>query len=378
MLRKLLPYFIQGISVGIIIGLVVIVLLWFKAQQQPVVEIKQATTSTTTGTGAASYADAIENAQMAVVNIHTTKVAQYRRHPFFDDPVIQRFFGGPSSPREQQQTNLGSGVIISEQGFVITNNHVIDGADEIIVALNDGRRSAAKIIGKDPDTDVAVLQINLDKLHSIVLGDSDHLRVGDVALAIGNPFGVGQTVTQGIISATGRNQLGLSTFENFIQTDAAINPGNSGGALINSHGELIGINTAIYSQSGGSQGIGFAIPSNMAKNILTQLIERGTVTRSWLGIDAQPLSPELAESFGLDSIKGMIVAGVLRNGPADQAGIQAGDIITAINDTAVDNSNDALNQISLLPPQTSIKLQVLRNGESLSLTATVGARPANQ
>lgn len=377
MIRKLLPYFIQGISVGIIAGLAVILLLWFKPfQPQTVVELKQATSNTVPATS--SYADAVDQASAAVVNIHTTKTLQRRRHPFFDDPEIRRFFGDEPTPREQQQTHLGSGVIVSEQGYIATNNHVIEGADEITVALNDGRTAIARIIGTDPDTDIAILHIQLEQLHSIIFGDSNTLRVGDVVLAIGNPFGVGQTVTQGIVSATGRNQLGLSTFENFIQTDAAINPGNSGGALINSRGELIGINTAIYSRSGGSQGIGFAIPTSLAQNVLTQLIEQGLVTRSWLGIDTQPLTAELAESFGLESTQGMIISGVLPNGPADLAGLQSGDIVTHINDTQIIHASDALNLISQFKPGTTISLKLMRNGQELSLSATVGTRPGRE
>jgi len=379
LIRKLLPYFIQGISVSVIIGLAIILLLWFQPfQQKNVVEIKQAPDSPTARSITASYADAVQSASTAVVNIHTTKTIQRPSHPFFDDPAIRRFFGGSPIPRTERQTNLGSGVIVSEQGYVITNNHVISGADEIVVALNDGRSAVARLIGTDPDTDIAILHIQLDSLHSITFGDSDKLRVGDVVLAIGNPFGVGQTVTQGIVSATGRNQLGLSTFEDFIQTDAAINPGNSGGALINSHGELIGINTAIFSRSGGSQGIGFAIPTSLAQDVLSQLIEQGQVTRSWLGIEGQPLSPELAESFGLKSAQGMIIAGVLRDGPADQAGLQPGDIITHINDTAVIHARDAMKLITQVKPGGTIHLQLLRNGQATNLSVIVGTRPTRE
>jgi len=379
LLRKLLPYFIQGISVSVIIGLVIALLLWLKPfQQQNVIELKQATDSPAILSKTDSYADAIESASTAVVNIHTTKIIQRPQHPFFDDPAIRRFFGGSPVPRTERQTNLGSGVIVSEQGYVITNNHVIAGADEIVIALNDGRSAVAHLIGTDPDTDIAILHIQLDKIHSIVLGDSDKIRVGDVVLAIGNPFGVGQTVTQGIVSAKGRNQLGLSTYEDFIQTDAAINPGNSGGALINSRGELIGINTAIFSRSGGSQGIGFAIPTSLAQNVLSQLIEQGQVTRSWLGIEAQPLSPELAESFGLESTQGMVIAGVLRDGPADHAGLQPGDIITHINDAAVIHARDALKLITQAKPGETIDLKLLRNGQAMDLSAIVGTRPTRE
>jgi len=376
LIRKLLPYFIQGVSVGIIGGLAVIVLLWLKPfQSQPVVEIRQAADSAGTIPAPASYADTVDLARDAVVNIQTTKTIHRRAHPFFDDPEIRRYFGGPLLPREQQQTHLGSGVIVSDQGYIATNNHVIKDADEISVVLHDGRSAVARIIGTDPDTDIAILKVQLEQLHSIIIGDSDKLRVGDVVLAIGNPFGVGQTVTQGIVSATGRNQLGLSTFENFIQTDAAINPGNSGGALINSRGELIGINTAIYSRSGGSQGIGFAIPTSLAQNVLTQLIEHGQVTRGWLGIEIQTLSEELAESFGIGATQGTLIAGVQRNGPADQAGLQPGDIITRINDTEVTRTQDTLALISQFKPGTTIELHILRNSQTMDLSATVGTRP---
>jgi len=378
LIRKLLPYFGQGIAVGIIAGLAIIVLLWLKPfQSQPVVEIRQAADNTEATPATASYADAVALASDAVVNIQTTKTIHRRSHPFFDDPEIRRYFGGPLLPREQQQTHLGSGVIVSEQGYIATNHHVIKNADEISVVLHDGRSAVARIIGTDPDTDMAILKIQLDHLHSVVFGDSSKLRVGDVVLAIGNPFGVGQTVTQGIVSATGRNQLGLSTFENFIQTDAAINPGNSGGALINSRGELIGINTAIYSRSGGSQGIGFAVPTSLAQDVLTQLIEHGQVTRGWLGIETQALSPELAESFGIGTTQGLLIAGVLHNGPAGQAGLQAGDIITRINDTDVTQAQDALELISKFKPGTAIRLQILRNNQTKDLSATVGTRPAS-
>ena len=378
LIRKLLPYFIQGIAVGIIGGLAVIVLLWLKPfQSQPVVEIRQAASSAGTIPAPTSYADAVDLASDAVVNIQTTKTIHRHTHPFFDDPEIRRYFGGPLLPREQQLTHLGSGVIVSDKGYIATNHHVIKDADEISVVLHDGRSAVARIIGTDPDTDIAILKIQLEQLRSIVFGDSGKLRVGDVVLAIGNPFGVGQTVTQGIVSATGRSQLGLSTFENFIQTDAAINPGNSGGALINSRGELIGINTAIYSRSGGSQGIGFAIPTSLAQDVLTQLIEHGQVTRGWLGIEIQTLSAELAESFGIGATQGTLIAGVQRDGPADQAGLQPGDIVTRINDTEVTRPQDALAQISQFKPGTTIGLHILRNSQDMDLSATVGTRPVS-
>lgn len=375
-IRKLLP-FTRGIAVGVIVGLTIILVFWAKPfQQNAIVEIKHSPNNVSESI--LSYADAVENASNAVVNIHTTQTLRRSSHPFFDDPIIRRFFNRTPLPSQQRQTPLGSGVIVSAQGYIITNNHVIAGAHEITVSLKDGRSAIARIIGTDPDTDIAILHIPLNDLHSIVIGDSEQLRVGDVVLAIGNPFGVGQTVTQGIVSAMGRDQLGLSTFENFIQTDAAINPGNSGGALINSRGELIGINTAIFSRSGGSQGIGFAIPTSMAQYVLTQLIEKGQVTRSWLGIEAQPLTVALAESFGLSSTHGMVIAGVLRGGPADKAGLQPGDIIIQIDNKKISHSGDALKLISHIEPGVIISVHILRNGQALKLSARVGIRPARE
>ena len=312
----------------------------------------------------------------AVVNVHTAKVITRRVHPLLDDPIFQHFFGDRfKQSRKAIQTSLGSGVIISAQGYVLTNNHVIDGADEIRVLLADGRSSRATVVGSDVDTDLAVLHIEVDALPSIVIGDSGKLRVGDVALAIGNPFGVGQTVTFGIISATGRDQLGITAYEEFIQTDAAINPGNSGGALINARGELIGINSAIYSRSGGSQGIGFAIPISLAKGVMTQIIEQGHVVRGWLGIEAQDLTLQLAESFGVDISNGVIIAGVLSDGPADKAGLLPGDIVTTINGAQVTDATAAMKTISEQSPGSTIRLGGIREGKTFSLTAKVSERP---
>ncbi len=379
-MRKLLPYFVQGIAAGLILGLVFIVINSTDLfQPTQVVEIKEsARTHAAAGAAAkapVSYATAVDAAAPAVVNIYTTKIIKRRSHPFFDDPLFRRFFGNPGAPRQQRQTSLGSGVIISAEGYILTNNHVIDGSDEILAALNDGRTVNAAIVGTDPETDLAVLKVDLHDLPSITIGHSDQLRVGDVVLAIGNPFGVGQTVTQGIVSATGRSHLGISTFENFIQTDAAINPGNSGGALINAYGELIGINTAIFSRSGGSQGIGFAIPVNLVKSVMEQIIEHGEAIRGWLGVEIQSLTPALAESFGMTDTKGIIIAGVLRGGPADRAGLKAGDIITHIKGQALDDATTALNLIAQTPPGETIPLQGVRNGRPFTLDATVGRRP---
>ncbi|TPW11569.1 MAG: serine protease DegS, partial [Halothiobacillaceae bacterium] len=264
---------------------------------------------------------------------------------------------------------------VSNSGYILTNNHVIAGADEILVALKDGRSVQASVVGTDPDTDLAVLKVPPDQLTSVTIGDSDGLRVGDVVLAIGNPFGVGQTVTMGIVSATGRSQLGISTFENFIQTDAAINPGNSGGALINTAGYLIGINTAIFSRSGGSQGIGFAIPASLAKTVMQQIIEHGRAIRGWLGIEAQDITPELADSFGLGDTTGIIIAGVLRDGPAAQAGLKPGDIITHVDGIVVGDAKTLINLIAGIPPQGKTKLGVLRDQRTTTIEAIVGERP---
>ncbi|HFD92090.1 MAG TPA: Do family serine endopeptidase [Gammaproteobacteria bacterium] len=373
------PSFFKGALAGFVIGFAVYLATstgFFKPTH--VVEIKEAAQPVTapaspTG-GAVTYATAVDAAAPAVVNIYTTKVITRRANPFFDDPFFRRFFGTPP-PRQQRQTSLGSGVIINEEGYILTNNHVIDGSDEILVALHDERTVEASIVGTDPETDLAVLKISMKDLPSIIMGDSDQLRVGDVVLAIGNPFGVGQTVTQGIVSAKGRSQLGISTFENFIQTDAAINPGNSGGALINAYGSLVGINTAIFSRSGGSQGIGFAIPVTLVKSIMKQIIEHGEAVRGWLGVEIQTLTPALAESFGLKDTKGIIIAGILRNGPADHAGLQAGDIITAIDGKAVIDANNALNLIAQAMPGETLSLRGLRNGQEFTIEATIGRRP---
>ncbi|MGD8631424.1 MAG: trypsin-like peptidase domain-containing protein [Gammaproteobacteria bacterium] len=341
--------------------------------QQPLDDTASAGSS-----GPVSYADAVTLAAPAVVNVHTAKVITRRAHPLLDDPIFKHLFGDRfKQSRKAIKTSLGSGVIISAQGYVLTNNHVIDGADEIRVLLADGRSSRATVVGSDVDTDLAVLHVDIDDLPSIVIGDSRKLRVGDVALAIGNPFGVGQTVTFGIISATGRDQLGITAYEEFIQTDAAINPGNSGGALINATGELIGINSAIYSRTGGSQGIGFAIPISLAKGVMTQIIEQGHVVRGWLGIEAQDLTPQLAETFGSDSTSGVLIAGVLSDGPADRAGLLPGDIVTTINNVAINNATTAMKAISEQAPGSVIQLGGLREGKAFSLSAKVSERPGN-
>ena len=326
--------------------------------------------------GPVSYASAVEQTATSVVNIYTAKIVTERPNPLQDDPFFKRFFGENSSaPRKRLETSLGSGVIVSSQGYILTNNHVVQGADEIRIILANGETPSAKVVGTDPDTDLAVLKINYTKLPAITIGQSDALRVGDVVLAIGNPFGVGQTVTMGIVSATGRNQLGINTFENFIQTDAAINPGNSGGALINANGKLVGINTAIFSRSGGSQGIGFAIPASLARDVMQEIIEHGRVRRGWLGVEAQDLTPQLAESLGFDSTDGVLIAGVLKNGPADKAQLKPGDIVVTIDLKPVTNSRDSLNQIAGMSPGTTITLGLIRQGKKLEIKAMVSERP---
>ena len=310
-----------------------------------------------------SFSSAAKIASAAVVSINTSKTAV--KNPHSDDPWFKFFFGDQG--RSEPQGGLGSGVIISASGYILTNNHVVEGADEIEVILNDTRKSKAKVIGTDPETDLAILKIDLDKLPAIVLGDSDTLQVGDPVLAIGNPFGVGQTVTGGIVSALGRNQLGINTFENFIQTDAAINPGNSGGALVDVNGALMGINTAIYSRSGGSMGIGFAIPVSTAKQVLEGIVKNGQVTRGWIGVEPQELNAELVETFNIkpNALKmgGVIITGVLQNGPAALAGIQPGDVITAVNGKAVSNVSQLLTAVAALKPGISAPMTVLRKDD---------------
>jgi serine protease DegS len=371
-----LRFFVIYAVIGLVGAWIVITLFpGLLTRDQSAVEIHEVTAPAVPGTGPVSYADAVALAAPAVVNVYTTKVIQQRENPLFDDPLFRRFFGDINQPRRRLQNSLGSGVIISDQGYVLTNNHVIAEADEILVALNDGRTVQAQLVGADPESDIAVLKIDLTPLPSVTLASGGPLRVGDVVLAIGNPFGVGQTVTQGIISATGRSQLGISIFEDFIQTDAAINPGNSGGALINAHGHLVGINTAIYSRSGGSQGIGFAIPLSIAKKVMEEIIQYGHAVRGWLGIEPQDLTPRLAESFGLRDVTGVIVAGVLAGGPADNAGLRRGDIITHINDQPVEDGQAALNVISRTTPGTKVEIRLIRAGKPTTTTATVIQRP---
>ncbi|ALI08376.1 MULTISPECIES: Do family serine endopeptidase AlgW [Pseudomonas] len=339
------------------------------------VNLQQAPQTKAVQQGPVSYADAVTTAAPAVVNLYTTKVINKPSHPLFEDPQFRRFFGDNSPKQKRMESSLGSGVIMSPEGYILTNNHVTAGADQIVVALKDGRETLARVIGSDPETDLAVLKIDLKNLPAITIGRSDSIRIGDVTLAIGNPFGVGQTVTMGIISATGRNQLGLNNYEDFIQTDAAINPGNSGGALVDANGNLTGINTAIFSKSGGSQGIGFAIPVKLAMEVMKSIIEHGQVIRGWLGIEVQPLTQELAESFGLSGRPGIVVAGIFRDGPAQKAGLQLGDVILSIDGEPAGDGRRSMNQVARIKPTDKVTIQVMRNGKELKLTAEIGLRP---
>jgi serine protease DegS len=325
--------------------------------------------------GPTSYAEAVERAAPAVVNIYTTTIVETRVHPLARDPFFRNFFNLPSEPRRKRmESSLGSGVIVSPGGYILTNHHVIANADDIVVEMRDGRIAQAAVVGTDPDTDIAVLKIEESNLPKLVLNTSPG-RIGDLVFAIGNPFGVGQTVTMGILSATGRDQVGLSTYENFIQTDAAINPGNSGGALINIRGELIGINTAIFTRGGGSNGIGFAIPTSLATEIMDELVANGQVIRGWLGVETQPLTEELARSFGVGRNAGVLISGIFRRGPAAAADVLPGDILTHLNGERVSDGRVAMNQVADLEPGTELMLKLLRNGQPIERTLTVGQRP---
>lgn len=323
--------------------------------------------------GPVSYAAAVQVAAPAVVNIYTTQKIERQSHPLMQDPFFRRFFDD-GQPDARMESSLGSGVIVSPEGYVLTNNHVVAQADAVRVALQDGREVTATIVGTDPGTDIAVLKITLDKLPVLPFREST-MHVGDVVLAIGNPFGVGQTVTQGIVSAIGRQGLGITTFEDFIQTDAAINPGNSGGALIDVAGNLVGVNSAIYSRSGGNQGIGFAIPARLAKNIMQAIIKDGKVVRGWLGIEVQTLDDALAARIGSKVTKGVAVAGIVRGGPAHHGGMEPGDILTRLNNEPIADAQTAINRIAALKPGADLRVAVLRKNQEIELKVRIGERP---
>ena len=328
-----------------------------------------------------SYHEAVKRSMPAVVNIFTSKSSAKSKprkgsNPNSAEPLF-KFFFGDQPPEEEPSSSLGSGVLVSPEGYILTNHHVISDADDIDIALSDGRKVKAKVIGSDPETDIAVLKIEVKQLPTpITLGKVESLHIGDVVLAIGNPFGVGQTVTSGIVSALGRDHVGINTFENFIQTDAAINPGNSGGALIDTRGNLIGINTAIYSNNGGSMGIGFAIPINLAKQVMESILTNGSVTRGWIGVEPQNLSKELSESLGLPpNTQGVLLSGVLEGGPAGRGGIKPGDVLIAVNNSPTKDVRQLLNQIAQIAPSKEAKLKVLRKDKEIELTVQVGKRP---
>ena len=373
-MRKIWLIFAQ--TVTICLG-VLFVLQTFKPNllglSQKSITIKQATKQPSTR-ALDSYSQAAKKAMPAVVNIFTTSKNINPHREFMDDQLFKHFFG--DQEEEPNDNSLGSGVIVSENGLILTNNHVIETADAIEVALADGRKLSASIVGADPESDLALLQVEAKDLPSITFASNDQLAVGDVVLAIGNPFGVGQTITQGIVSALGRNHLGINTYENFIQTDASINPGNSGGALIDTSGNLVGINSAIYSRNGGSMGIGFAIPISIAKQVIEQIAKEGSVTRGWVGVEAQNMTTELAESFGLKTASGALIAGILAESPADKAGLKAGDILIAINDRPVINSATKLNLIAALEPNKRATLSIVRAQKKLDIKILIGKRPS--
>jgi Do/DeqQ family serine protease len=378
MLHRLWLIFAQTATVCVAVLFVVSTLKpdWLPSRSAPAAVVSVPVQTTTAPVQrVASFQEAVGRATPAVVNVFTSKEVRAPRNPLLNDPLFRRFFGDQLGQDPQRASSLGSGVIVSTAGYIVTNFHVVEAADEIEVALADGTQLPAKVVGVDPETDLAVLRVNAERLQAIAFGQSEQLRVGDPVFAIGNPFGVGQTVTSGIVSALGRSGLHINTFENFIQTDAAINPGNSGGALIDAQGNLVGINTAIYSRSGGSMGIGFAIPVSTAKMVLDQIVKSGEVTRGWIGVEVQEITPALVESFKLGDTRGAIIAGVLRGGPADRAGVKPGDVLTAIGKAPVTGPQSMLNVVAALQPGSSAKMTLRRKAQTLELAVTVGQRP---
>ena len=378
-MRKLWLLFAQSTTVALGVLFIIVLfkpdLLHWQPQQQNLTIQQAQQPSGNAVTVSESFAPAAQKVIPTVVNVFTQQKVRSPVHPALQDPIFRYFFGDRLDERPREVSNLGSGVIVSPNGYILTNQHVVEAADEIQVALADGRTVPARVVGADPETDLAVLKIEADNLPAITFAQADSLKVGDWVLAVGNPFGVGQTVTAGIVSALGRTHLGINTFENFIQTDAAINPGNSGGALVDVSGHLVGINSAIYSRTGGSQGIGFAIPVSIARQVMEQIIKSGSVTRGWVGIEVQDMTPELAESFSLKNAEGALIAGVLKGGPADAGGIRPGDILLAVNGNKVSDSATLLNLIAALKPGDVARLTVARKQQSLDLKIQVGLRP---
>lgn len=375
---KSLSFVIKAGAAGMLAALLVVLFIMPEQEQATSQPPEQqaavpavAQPATPRQSGPVSYADAVEKAAPSVVNIYTSKtVRQSRRGSLFE-----QFFGNRSMPRERKQSGLGSGVIFNAKGYIVTNYHVIHEAEDINVSLRDGQHAPAKVVGSDPETDLAILKIDLPNLTAISAGQSDKLRVGDVVLAIGNPFGVGQTVTMGIVSATGRDHIGVNTFENFIQTDAAINPGNSGGALVNAYGDLIGINTAIFSKSGGSDGIGFAIPIDMVKSVLAQIVQHGRVVRGWLGVEAKDIPLHLKTKI---PVQGVVITGIFRGGPADKAGLKLGDVVTQINGVNITDTRSLLNNITSNQPGAELHITLWRDGKTIKTMAVLKQRPAIQ
>ena len=376
-MRRLWLLFAQTITVCLAIWFIVVTLKpeWLELERGAF-EPKQENRAIAVPV-AASYRDAVSRAMPAVVNIYTTKEVRQPQSPLLDDPFLKRFFGERFSETEKQMS-LGSGVVVTHDGYVLTNNHVVETADQIEVAFEDGRKASARLVGNDPETDLAVIKIDLPDLPAITFGNVDDVKVGDVVLAIGNPFGVGQTVTMGIVSALGRSQLGINIYENFIQTDAAINPGNSGGALIDAAGNLIGINSAIYSQSGGSMGIGFAIPVSTVRMVMDAIIAKGQVVRGWIGVEPRDITPELAEDLDLGKQDGVGIAAGPKNGPADRAGIRPGDILISVDGKNIANMKEMFNLIATLQPESKTGVVVLRDGKEVSLEIIVGKRPSKK
>jgi Do/DeqQ family serine protease len=385
-MRRLWLIFAQAVTISVAVLFVVQTLkpLWLERSGigGNVVAVQEAGMGTTSQGGetgkTASYSAAAKQALPSVVHIFTSQEIKAPHNPFLNDPFFRHFFGDRYEAQPQRRQGLGSGVIVSADGFILTNNHVVESADEIEVAMPDGRKLKARVVGADPDSDLAVVRVDAGKgakLPAVVFAPAESLHVGDVVLAIGDPFGVGQTVTHGIVSALGRSHLGINTFENFIQTDAAINPGNSGGALVDSNGHLVGINTAIYSQSGGSMGIGFAIPVSLAKNVMEQIIKNGGVTRGWIGVEVQEITPELADSFKLPDTQGALIAGVMRGSPADQAGIKPGDILMTVAGKRIADAQSMLELIAGQIPGQKTALKIRRDGKELEVLVTTARRP---